>query len=150
MKRFLSFFLVFTLIISCCSSYVFAEQVATKPQTSVEYFEDGSYTITVLEETSSLARAAKSGKKTKSYYTSNDVLIFAVTLTGTFSYTYGQSATATGASVVVSLYHDDAEFVTKSATYRNATAYGSGTVSYFGVTRAISTNITCDIYGNLS
>ena len=149
MKRFISVILVFILIVSC-SIAVSAEQIAAEPKTEIEYFEDGSYTVTVLEESNSLARAGKSGKKTKTYYTASNEPVFSVTVTGTFSYTSGVSAEATGSSVVVSLYKDAANFVSKSATYRNATAYGSGTVSYLGFTRAMSTNITCDIYGNLS
>lgn len=150
MKRIVSIFLVLALLISSVTFSVSAEQVTEKTKTTVEYYSDGSYSVTILEETNSLARTAKSGKKSKIYYTASDVPIFSVNLTGTFSYTYGVSAEATGSSVVVSLYDDNAVFVTKSATYRNATAYGSGTVSYLGLTRAMSTNITCDIYGNLS
>ena len=150
MKRFISAILVIVLVVSCCGMAVSAEQVEAEPKTTVEYYEDRSYSVTVLEETNSLARATKGGKKTKTYYTASDEPVFAVTLTGTFSYTYGESAKATGASTTVSIYMDGAEYVTKTATYRNAKAYGSGTVSYLGITRVTSTNITCDIYGNLS
>lgn len=149
MKRFLSVILVLMIVVSC-SITVSAEQIAVKPKTEIEYFEDGSYTVTVLEETNSLARTGKSGKKTKTYYTASDEPVYAVTVTGTFSYTYGVNATATNSSVLVSLYKSAATLVSKSATYRNATAYASGTISYLGYTSATSVNISCDIYGNLS
>lgn len=149
MKRFVSVILVLMLIIAC-SIAVSADQIDIEPKTEIEYFADGSYTITVLEETNSLARAAKSGQKTKTYYTSNDEPVFSVTVTGTFSYTYGVSAAATKSSGVVTLYMDEASLVSKSATYRNATAYASGTVSYLGLTRAMTVDISCDKYGNLS
>ncbi len=147
MKRFLSIILVALMLVSC-SIVASAEQV--EPKTEIEYFEDGSYTVTVLEETNSFARAAKSGQKVKTYYTASDEPVYSVTVTGTFSYTYGVSAEATASSVVVSLYKDAASLVSKSATYRNATAYASGTVSYLGYTRASTVSISCDIYGNLS
>lgn len=149
-KKLVSLLLVIVLIVSCCSFAVSAEQIETEPKSTVEYFEDGSYVVTVLEESNSLARTGKSGKKTSTYYNSDDEPMYAVTLTGTFSYTYGVSAEATGASTQVITYVSEAKYVSKTATYRNATAYGSGTVSYLGYTRVSSVNITCDIYGKLS
>ena len=149
MKRYFSVILAVIMIVSC-SAVVSAKQYADEQKTEIEFFEDGSYTVTVLEEVNSLARAGKSGKKTKTYYTSNDDPVYSVTVTGTFTYNYGVSAAATNSSVAVSLYEDAANLVSQSATYRNATAYASGTVSYLGYTRASSVNITRDIYGNLS
>lgn len=150
MKRFISVILIVALLISCFSFTVSAKENTPEPKVTFEYFEDGSYEVTVLEESNSLARTGKSGKKTKTYYTASDEPVYSVTLTGTFSYNYGTSATATGASTTVTLHKSAATYVTKTATYRNATAYGSGTVSYLGITRVSSVNITCDIYGNLS
>ena len=84
------------------------------------------------------------------YYGSNNKAIFAVTLTGQFDYTYGVSAKATSASVTVTIYDSSAEYVTKSATYGSATAYGSGTAKVNATSRTLNVKITCDIYGNLT
>ena len=134
------------------TSFAVSAHAAEVPKTTqtVEYLADGSYYVTELEESNSLARASKTGTKTTTYYTSSDVKVFAVKLTGTFTYTSGVSAAATSQSVDVILYQSSAQYITHSSRRSGATVYGSGTVSYGGLTIAKAVNITCDIYGNLS
>lgn len=145
MKRTIASILCIILLFTCLTINVGAETIQ-----NIEYFEDGSYVVTELVVSSPLARTAKSGSKTSTYYNSSNTAIFSVTLTGRFDYTYGTSAKATGASVSVNVYDSSATYVTKSATYGSATAYGSGTVSYLGYSRTLNVKITCDIYGNLT
>ena len=147
MKKLLSLALCVLLFVTCFAVSANAEETVSS---SVEHLADGSYFVTEMTETSSLARTAKSGTKVATYYTTDDVKVFAVKLTGYFDYTYGSSATATNQSVSVVLYKDEASFITKSSRRSGATVYGSGTVSYLGRTTAKSLNLTCDIYGNLS
>lgn len=147
MKKLLSLALCVLLFVSCFAISANAEENVSK---SVEYLADGSYFVTEVTETNSLARTAKSGTKVSTYYTADDEKVFAVELTGYFNYTYGSSATATNQSVSVVLYEDEASFITKSSRRSGATVYGSGTVSYLGFTTAQSVRLTCDIYGNLS
>ena len=147
MKKLLSALLCVVLFLSCFAVSVNAEETVSS---SVEYLADGSYFVTEVTETNSLARATKSGTKVSTYYTSDDVRVFAVKLTGYFNYTYGSSAVATDQNVDVITYLDDARYVTRSSRRSGATVYGSGTVSYMGFTTAKSLNLTCDIYGNLS
>ena len=105
MKKLLSLALCVLLFVSCFAISANAEESVSK---SVEYLADGSYFVTEVMETNSLARTAKSGTKVSTYYTSDDVRVFAVKLTGYFDYTYGSSATATNQSVSVVLYEDEA------------------------------------------
>lgn len=147
MKKLLSLVLCVLLFVSCFAVSANAEESVSK---SVEYLADGSYFVTEVTETNSLARTAKSGTKVSTYYTADDEKVFAVELTGYFSYTYGSSATATNQSVSVVLYKDEAQYITHSSRRSGATVYGSGTVSYLGFTTAQSVRLTCDIYGNLS
>lgn len=148
MKRLVAIFLSLFMIVSCCVVYVSAG--GTNIVSTTEYFDDGSYVVSEIVQSNSLVRTTKSGTKTSTYYLSTGVAVFAVKLTGTFSYTYGESAKATSASVIVTTYSDDAVYKSKFATYQNATCYGSGTVSYLGYTKTLTPQLTCDIYGNLS
>lgn len=149
MKKFLSLFLCISLLFSCLTFTVNAEEAANTT-TSIEYFEDGSYVVTELEVSNPNARTAKTGKKTQTWYDTDNIKVFTVTLTGTFDYTSGVSASATGQSISVTRYVSDAVFHSKSATHSGATVYGSGTIAYFGYAKALSLQITCDKYGNLT
>ena len=147
MKRILSLVLCICLLVSCFAISVNAEGTSSS---SIEYLADGSYFVTEMSETNSLTRTAKTGTKISTYYTSDNMKVYAVELTGYFNYTYGSSATATNQSVSVVLYADEASFISKSSRRSGATVYGSGTISYLGYTRAKSLTLTCDVYGNLS
>lgn len=154
-KRFFSLVCCFILIFSISTMSVNAISVsASHPQRSmdqnVEYFDDGSYVITEWDVTVPSPHTTASRTKKSTYYSSNDVAIFAVSLTGQFSYTYGSSAKATGQSVSVSIYDDSTTYVTKSSSRSGATVYGSGTVRYRGANRTLSLQMTCSIYGNIS
>ena len=146
MKKAISLVLILVLAFSCFSVSAHASETTR----TIEYLADGSYFITEIVESNSLARASKSGTKSTTYYTSNDVKVFTVQLTGTFTYTYGVSATATSQNVNVVLHQSSATFIEKSSRRSGATVYGSGTVSYGGLSIAKGVNLTCDIYGNLS
>lgn len=146
MKKILVFVLVFAVAFSC---FVVSASAVETTRT-VEYLADGSYYVTEIEESHSLARASKTGTKTSTYYTSDDIKVFSVRLMGTFTYNPGVSATATSETVNVVLHQSSATFVSKSSRHYGATAYGSGIVSYGGLTISKSVNLTCDKYGNLS
>ena len=149
MRKFLSLVLVIALAFSCFAVSASAAEIPQTTQT-IEYLEDGSYFVTEIEESNSLARTSKTGSKTATYYTASDVKIFSVRVTGTFTYTYGVSASATSQTVNVILHHEDAKFITKSSSRSGATVRGSGTVSCLGLTIVKPVSLTCDIYGNLS
>ena len=122
---------------------------------SIEYLDNGDYIIT--EYAQDLSRglspnsimATKPGTKTATYYNSAGTRIWSVTVDGTFSYTYGVSATATGATATVNIYAAGATFVSKSASTAGNTATATGTVRYNGVTTSKSVSVSCDKYGNI-
>jgi len=112
---------------------------------------DGSYVVEeIVEYGSELARASsKTGSKTSTYYTASNVRVFAVKVTGTFTYT-GSSATAESSTATVSIYDSDAEYITKSAYTSGRTAYASGTVEYLGERCVLPTSLSCSNTGVLS
>lgn len=154
-KRFFSLVCCFILIwgistMSVSATSVYTPNHSLSANQNIEYFEDGSYVITEWDTTAASTRTLASKTKKSTYYSSNDVAIFAVSLTGEFTYTYGTSAKATGQSVSVSIYDDSTTYVTKSSSRSGATVYGSGTVCYQGVNRTLSLQMTCSIYGYIS
>lgn len=153
-KRFFSLVCCFIFIFSISAMSVHAASVSVpnlqySVDQDIEYFDDGSYIITEWDITPS-SRTSASKTKKSTYYSSNDVAIFAVSLTGQFSYTYGSSAKATSQNVSVTVYSDSASYVTKSSSRSSASVYGSGTVYYAGRNRTLSLQMTCSIYGNIS
>ena len=154
-KRFFSLVCCFILIwgistMSVSATSIYSLNLPLSANQNIEYFEDGSYVITEWDTTAASTRTPASKTKKSTYYSSNDVAIFAVSLTGEFTYTYGTSAKATGQSVSVSIYDDSTTYVTKSSSRSGATVYGSGTVRYQGVNRTLSLQMTCSIYGYIS
>ena len=117
--------------------------------TTTEYLENGDYVITTLYESAVQPRAGTSGSKTSTRYSSSGQKIFSVTVTGTFTYVYGSSVDATGASASVAIYHPDAQFVSKNAYTQLHTAVGEGTVNYRGDIATLTVTLSCDVYGGL-
>lgn len=145
-----------TLILCLCifACTVCAQSVSTSGTllSSTTYVNaDGSYIVEeIIEYTNPNTRAStKSGSKTATYYTSSNKKIFAVTVTGTFSYS-GSSATAESASATVTIYNSSASYVTKSAYTSGRTAYASGTVKYYGLNYSQDVALSCSNTGVLS
>ena len=145
MKRTLS--LVMCAVLLALS---FGVGVSAEESNYIEYFDDGSYAITEITESNSLARATKTGVASKSYYNSSGKKLVTLELTGTFNYVYGSSASATSATVAITLHTSDAKYVSRNSYCSGATAHGSVTFTYNGTNRTMSTKLTCDKYGNLS
>ena len=156
MKQSFSLALVFMLVAALLIPVVQADDSPTDSgYLSIEYLDNGDYIIT--EYAQDLSRglspnsimATKPGTKTATYYNSAGTRIWSVTVDGTFSYTYGVSATATGATATVNIYAAGATFVSKSASTTGNTATATGTVRYNGVTTSKSVSVSCDKYGNI-
>lgn len=121
----------------------------------VQYFEDGSYTITTYEEMITPFSSGSAAKgKSVTRYTSDNEKVWSVTLWATFTYT-GSSATCTKASTTYVIY-DSAWKITKntaSKSGRTATAdfvmkkYWLGIITY---TVPGTITLTCDNNGNIS
>lgn len=141
--------LLLSIILLNMPSYVLANN-------GIEYFEDGSYGITTYEiqVASVLTKGTVSKIKSYTYYDSNDVKQWKVSITGSFSYT-GSSATCTSSSTTYTIY--DAKWkVTKSqASKSGRTATGEFTVKKYllGIpTQTVNKTLTlsCSNSGNIT
>ena len=143
-KKMFSIVLILTLVIKTMTPvYVYAQT------NDIEYFEDGSFIITELIEPNSLARTAKSAKKSSTYYSASGVEQWKVTLTGTFTYD-GKTSKATNASIDVSIYKSGWSTTSKSATYSGNKAIGSVKVSKNATNISKSLSISCSKSGIIS
>lgn len=159
MKRILALVLSLVCCISCLIFPTTATDTNMQPETeeilSVTRIDlpDGGFIIEEITETdtASVARATstKTGTKTSTRYTASGTAIFAVKVTGTFSYT-GSSSWATSSSATVYTYVSSATYVSKNAYYSGRTAYATGTVSYLGSNTSRTVALTCSATGVLS
>ena len=125
--------------------------------TTVEYLPDGSYIVTVIEEqdTHGARTNTKVGSKTRSYYSSENILRWKMTVTGEFQYD-GTTSCCTYASGVTTVYNTTLWQVTsESATTGDTTAYYSVTFARWALGVVIErptygVSLTCDQNGNLS
>ena len=127
------------------------------PNRTIEYFDDGSYMETIIssdENISVRSTYSKSGKKTVTFYNSEDVAQWSITISGTFSYT-GSSATCTSASISHTIIDSNWEITSESATKSGNQAIGSVQAKryFLGIcTRTVnkSVTLTCSANGTLS
>ena len=129
MKRLFAFCLSFILLIPVSCLPATANDMTN---TTVEYFDDGSYiVITVAEqETALFATSTKSGSKFVNHYNSDDEKQWTVTIRGTFSYT-GTSSTCTAASVTYEIYNDSWRMKSATASKSANTATGDFTCKLY-------------------
>jgi hypothetical protein len=128
---------------------------ALDTQENVVYFEDGSYLVTTLTESSPLFRSTKTGSKSSRYYNSNDELQWLITVTGTFTYN-GITSQCTYVDGTTNIIDPDRWFLDSesptisgaTATYTIALARRTLGIVYGRETHSVS--LTCDKDGNLS
>lgn len=137
---------------------VFADSsyVETKEgNTYVEYYDDGSYTVTVFEENEiSTITSTISKSKTATHYSSQDKKQWSVTLTGTFSYT-GSSATCTNSKTFYQIFDSSWKVTSATASKSGRTAKGEFTIKQYltGIpvrTEKSTLTISCSNSGVLS
>lgn len=150
-RRFLSFIFVIVLAVSMLGIECFATD--NKNQTEIRYLEDGSYIITIIQETGSRATNTRTGTTIESYYDSDGNLDWRIVLGGTFTYT-GTTATCISSNITVNIYDSSYSKVSSSSSKSGNTASGSATISrkVLGVTVATNTyplSLSCDKDGNL-
>ncbi len=146
MKRFALFLLCLLFFVQ--PLLVSAEETVT--YSSCENAEDEGYFITTLTITESRTTGTKRGTKTTTYYTADDVAIWALQLVGTFSYNYGVSATATNAQASVTLYSSRASTQICDAYTSGSAAFGYATVQYIDRLVEKELSLNCDKYGNVT
>ena len=163
-KTVLSFALIFAALFSLVLPVHAQEPGFTTVKSAdggyVVYYEDGSY-LTV----SPAYRTGTDGEdrgmttvivehKDAAFTNSDGELEWKYTLNGTFSYTYGVSATCTNASYSQTIYKGNWTFSNGSATASGATARGVGHYEkkfLFITIQSADVDITlvCDKYGNV-
>lgn len=151
MKKVISLLVICISLLNIFGFEVFA---STESSEQIEYFEDGSYMITYVETFAMRAVSVKTSSKTAKYYSTDDELLWSVTVTGTFSYT-GTSSTCT-ASMVASKIYDSAWKVTEETASKTGNkAIGDFVVKKYVLlipTKTINVNLTltCSANGNIT
>lgn len=131
MKKLISLLSVMLMIVVLCPNTAFAsEKIVT--DSYVEYFEDGSYIVTELIESTVTTFAAKtiSNSKSSHYYESDNSKAWTVTLNATFSYT-GSSATCTKTTTSHTIYNDAWKVTSAVASKSGNKATGSFTIKRY-------------------
>ncbi len=152
---FISLILIVAVMISCFSMPVHAAEEEIVTSTMVEYFDDGSYLVTIITEEVNNSRASvKSGTKTSTYSNSDGETQWTYKVTGTFSYT-GSSSTCTAVSDSYSISNDNWHMSNHSCSKSGNKASGTVTMKYkvLGITtNTISRDVTltCSATGVLS
>lgn len=150
MKKYLSALLACLLVISCCTVSVSAEeQQDILLSRTVEVLDNGDMIVTELYQSAIQPRTGKSGHKDYIHRNANGTDIWSVTVYGTFTYNYGVSSEATGATATVNIFNRKAEFVSKNAYTSGNTATATATVRYDSMLTTRSVSVSCDKYGNL-
>lgn len=160
MRKIFAFLLTFIMALST-TCVAFAGEMLAPSNTypaEYEYFDDGSYIVTTITESSSIltrASGSKTASKTAKYYSSSGSALWSVTVTGTFSYT-GSSATCTNSSVSASSSSSVWKISSKSASKSGSTAKATATaVKYNSNGKILQTatktvTLTCSKTGKLS
>lgn len=152
MKKYLIFFLTIILLTNC--SFIIASANENAAYSNIIKLNDGSYYITVIEETNNTRASTKTGSKTTRYYNSDDELLWSVTVKGTFSYT-GSSAVCTASNVSTTCPASNWKISSKSSSKSGATATATATAKRYTigvVTQTVTKKVTltCSASGTLS
>ena len=145
---------------------VFAEEttpsvITTDDGSTITYFTDGSsITVSPVRDAveANLVRATTqtlNKSKDVTYKDSDGNIEWKYTLSATFTYEYGVSATCTKASYTKTINDSAWSFSDGSATKSGNVATGKGTFKYKVLfittqTRNINITLTCDKYGNVT
>lgn len=112
--------------------------------------DDGGYIVEeIVSSGTARATSTKSGTKTSTRYSADNEILYAVKVTGTFSYN-GTSAWATASSATVSIYSTSITYVSKSSSYSSNYAKATGTVTFLTKSESRTVTLYCDKNGNLS
>lgn len=150
MKKILSLAMMLSLVCSCVS-WSAAAQENQKVSVEYEYMEDGSYFVTVVEETPSLTRASNTttGTKRATYCNASGVAQFTVKVTGTFSYN-GSSASAKSVTGGTEYHVIGCSLIDSSKSMSGNSATATATINCKGTNVKKSVTLYCSANGDLS
>lgn len=158
MKKLLSLILSLTFILTVITPSFAAMQNPPSANVKYTYFEDGSYTISVIEDEPMNQSTKASNTTTKSkmstHYSSSNVKLWYVKVTGTFTYD-SKTSKCTSSQVSAGSYNNSWKISNKSASTSGSTAIASATAKlYTGTvisqTKQETVKLTCDKNGNFS
>ena len=159
MKRIISIISIICVLLCSNGLFVFAQTLeasdkfAMNTSTSTVLYDDGSYCIITITESNN-TRSTKISTKHYSYYNSDNVLQWKVTVSGTFTYN-GTTSSCTSASHTVTI-SNDAWYISSQNSYKSgnqAIADVTMKKKILGIvtsTQNVSLELTCDKDGNLS
>lgn len=129
MKKFLAVFLAIFILLSV-PTISYAND--SKTDSHIEYYSDGSYSITTITTSpiSIFANSTVSKYKTFTYYSSKNEKEWEITVTGTFNYT-GSSATCTNSTVSYKIYDTHWKVVSAQASKNGRVATGEFTLKRY-------------------
>ena len=145
-------------VVSLCMLAFPTTAFCSTKTTQVTYYEDGSYSILELETYESpysfYETTTRTGHATNTLYSKSGDALFAVTVTGLFTYT-GVASYCRESSENTYFFSSDWKYVSSSATkYANvAEATATGRVYFLGVPSTTTTrpvHVECDKDGNLT
>ena len=150
MKRIVCLFLLLAMLVSILP----VSGTATEVETTVTYFEDGSYLVETIHIVQSRASNTVSGDKTSVHYENDGTANWKLVVNGTFTYANGV-AICRSSTCSVTIYDSAWYTISKSASKSGASAIANATMGRksLGVTVqqvSSSVTLTCDGNGNLS
>lgn len=133
---------------------VFASAAETTVNQSIIHYDDGSYLVITIQETTARATGTKSGTAIYEYNNADGSVAWQATLKGTFTYN-GSTATCTSSSCDITINASEFYVVSKTVGKSGGTATASVTMGrkFLGITiaqDAYELTLTCDKDGNLS
>ena len=151
MKKVLSALLVVALMFASVS----VAKASNHTVVGITYYDDDSYVITTINYAVTKSSSTVSGSKTSTYYRSDGIKAFSLTVYGTFSYDGTNQAACTNVSYSHDIYQNDWSLKSASATKSGNTATATGTFirKELGITvdtKTRTVNLSCDRNGNLS
>ena len=117
-------------------------------------FDDGSYATIEVISSGTRVSGTRRGSKTYTFYNSDSVMQWKVTLTGSFTYD-GVASVCTDSDISIVMYNSNCYVISQTAGKDGNSARGSATIGrkFLGITveeRYVSLTLTCDGNGNLS
>ena len=156
MKKLLTAFLLICILMCLFPGAVQAAGDRDSKETNIEFFEDGSYIITVIETNRTLLVPLSNITKTKTeyYYDSNHNLDWKASLTASFTYN-GTTSSCTNASIGYHIYDSDWRLTSSNCSKSGATATGNFTFKHYVLLIPNKTinktlTLTCDKNGNVT
>lgn len=150
---------IVTILVFCICVLAFPTTAFCGNRTSqIRYFEDGTYSVTILETYSPLISTydttTRTGRATTVLYSESGDSLFSVTVTGLFTYT-GVASYCRESSVSTEFYSSYWEYVSSNAykSANKAAADATGRCYFMGVpmgTSTIGVTLECDKDGNLT